>query len=141
MTFSNTVPDELKIKYNGMVPYDVYFPTLQQKVEERVCKICGQYFSLKLSLKEHKQVGHKRSRDEDGPHAKEGISNEVLDEFLAEAEDEERRQENLEDSVDDILEQQSMRPLISVPAAGGIETIVNLKEWLKSPYQLISELS
>ena len=69
------------------------------------------------------------------------ISHEVLDEFLAEAEDEERRQENLEDSVDDVLEQQSMRPLISVPAAGGIETIVNLKEWLKSPYQLISELS
>ena len=63
---------------------------------------------------------------------------------MAEAEDEEWRQENLEvleDSVDDVLEQQSMRPLISVPAAGGIETIVNLKEWLKSPYQLISELS
>ena len=69
------------------------------------------------------------------------ISHEVLDEFLAEAEDEERRQENLEDSVDDVLEQQSMRPLISVPAAGGIKTVVNLKEWLKSPYQLISELS
>ena len=65
------------------------------------------------------------------------ISHEVLDEFLAEAVDEEWRQ----DSVDDVLEQQSMRPLISVPAAGGIETIVNLKEWLKSPYQLISELS
>lgn len=138
------MPEELKIKYNGMVPYDVYFPTLQQKVEERVCKLCGQYFALKLSLKEHKQVGHKRSRDEDGPCTQEGISmisHEVLDEFLAEAEDEERRQENLEDSVDDVLEQQSMRPLISVPAAGGIETIVNLKEWLKSPYQLISELS
>ena len=138
------MPEELKIKYNGMVPYDVYFPTLQQKVEERVCKLCRQYFALKLSLKEHKQVGHKRSRDEDGPCTKEGISNvaahEVLDEFLAEDEERER-QENLEDSDDDVLEQQSMRPLISVPAAGGIETIVNLKEWLKSPYQLISELS
>ena len=80
----------------------------------------------------------------DPVHVQEGISmisHEVLDEFLAEAEDEERRQENLEDSVDDVLEQQSMRPLISVPAAGGIETIVNLKEWLKLPYQLISELS
>ena len=63
----------------------------------------------------------------------------VPDEFCEELEEEEE-EENLEDSVEDDLEVNGLRPVISVPASGGVETIVNLREWLKSPYQLISEL-
>ena len=55
--------------------------------------------------------------------------------------DDEEEDQNLEDSIEAILEVNAVRSVISVPAAGGIETIVNLKEWLKSPYQLISDLS
>ena len=53
----------------------------------------------------------------------------------------EEEDQNLEDSIEAVLEVNAVRSVISVPAAGGIETIVNLKEWLKSPYQLISDLS
>ena len=34
-----------------------------------------------------------------------------------------------------------LRPRISIPQEGGVELIVNLKEWLKSPWQLESEES
>ena len=136
------LPEDLKVKYNQMVPYDVYFPTLQQKVEQRVCKTCGKYFALKLSLTEHKQVcKSKRTLDDDDYLPRMRISNvvaalEVSDEFF----EEEEKEEHLEDSLEDDLEMSALRPVISVPSAGGVESIVNLKEWLKSPYQLISEL-
>ena len=41
---------------------------------------------------------------------------------------------------DEVLELVELRPKISVPTAGGVETILNLTEWLKSPYQLESEI-
>ena len=44
------LPANLKTNYNGKVPYDVYFPTLQEKVEDRTCRLCGQYFYVKISL-------------------------------------------------------------------------------------------
>ena len=50
------LPANLKTKYNGKVPYDVYFPTLQERVEERTCRLCGQYFSVNISLAEHKRI-------------------------------------------------------------------------------------
>ena len=140
------LPEDLKAKYNNRVPYDVYFPTLQKKVEQRVCKSCGKYFALKLSLIEHRRFcKRKRSQSDEGGNSKKRGRNlisalEVVpDEFCEELEEEEE-EENLEDSVEDDLEVNGLRPVISVPASGGVETIVNLREWLKSPYQLISEL-
>ena len=59
----------------------------------------------------------------------------LSDEFFQEEEE-----ENLQESVEEILETSTLRSVISVPAVGGMETILNLKEWLKSPYQLINEL-
>ena len=95
-----------------MIPYDVYFPSQQDKVDGRVCKVCRKYFSLRLALKEHRKIckSHKK--------------NVVLD-------------EDLEKEVkDDELEIVDMRPLISVPQEGGVEKILNLKEWMKSPWAL-----
>ena len=141
------LPEELKAKFKNKVPYDLYFPTLQQKVEKRICKRCGKYFALKLSMVEHRNMvcKRKRSQSEDGvggPSKKRSHSlisalEVVPDEFCDELEEEE---ESLEYSVEEDLEVSGLRPVISVPARGGVETIVNLKEWLKSPYQLISEL-
>ena len=44
------------------------------------------------------------------------------------------------DEVEEEHELVELRPKISVPSAGGVETILNLNEWLKSPYQLVSEI-
>ena len=136
------LPEDLKNKYNGMVPYDVYFPSLQEKIDNRVCRSCGKYFALQISLKEHKLVcKKKRMVDRAGPAPKRLnllASLDLTDEFFQEEEEEE--EENLQESVEEILETSTLRPVISVPAVGGIETILNLKEWLKSPYQLINEL-
>ena len=61
------LPEELKEKFKGVVPYDAYFPSIQDKVESRICKSCLKYFSLKLSLKEDKQIcKKKRSKDDNG---------------------------------------------------------------------------
>ena len=44
---------DLQIKFAGILPYDVYFPTLQQKVQGRTCQFCQKYHSSKKSLKRH----------------------------------------------------------------------------------------
>ena len=41
---------------------------------------------------------------------------------------------------DEVLQMLEVRPKISVPTEGGVETILNLTEWSKSPYQLESEI-
>ena len=137
------LPEELTKKFQGKVPYDVYFPSLQEKIDNRVCISCGKYFALKISLNEHKLVCKKKKTADRGAPAKKRSINvvaslELSDEFYQEEEEEE---ENLEESVEDVLEINTLRPVISVPALGGVETILNLKEWLKSPYQLMSEMS
>ena len=60
----------------------------------------------------------------------------LSDEFF-EADDD---QLDLEVSIEEALEVANMRPVISVPGIGGVETILNLREWLKSPYQLLTDV-
>ena len=126
------LPEELKKKYNGIVPYDVYFHSLQEKIDNRVCRSCGKYFALQISLKEHKLVcKKKRMVDTAGPASKRLnllASLDLSDEFFQEEEE-----ENLQELVEEILETSTLRSVISVPAVGGIETILNLREWLKTP--------
>ena len=47
-------------------------------------------------------------------------------------------EENVDTSeeLDTHAELVDLRPQISIPHEGGVELIVNLKEWLKSPWQL-----
>ena len=45
-----------------------------------------------------------------------------------------------EEDEDEILQLVDVRPKISVHHEGGVELILNLKEWLKSPYQLVNEI-
>ena len=51
------LPRDLGEKYNGLLPYDAYFPTLQEKVEARTCKFCMKYHSSKKSLNRHLRFG------------------------------------------------------------------------------------
>ena len=113
------LPANLKTKYNGIVPYNVYFPTLQEKVEDRTCRLCGQYFSVKISLAEHKRIC-KRNKELNIAH--------VVGE-----------EDVLVEDIDDELDMVELRPLISIPQRGGVEKIVNLSEWMKSPWALKSD--
>ena len=72
------LPANLKTKYNGKVPYDVYFPTLQEE-------------------------------------------------------------DLLVEDIDDELDMVELRPLISIPQRGGVEKIINLAGWMKSPWALKSD--
>ena len=129
------MPQDLLIKYNNKVPYDVYFPTLQTKVESRVCKVCGKYFSLKLLLTNHKRIC-KRPKKTKQTSRKEPNNN--VRNLIDESDEEEEEIDEEED--EEVLELVELRPKISVPQLGGVEIIMNLKEWLKSPYQLESEI-
>ena len=51
------LPMDLKEKYGGKVPYDMYFPTQQLLVEKRFCSVCGMYFSSVKSLtQQHRKI-------------------------------------------------------------------------------------
>ena len=140
---SAIMPKELNQKYNNKVPYDVYFPSLQDKVEDRVCKVCGKYFSLKLLLTGHKRICKRRKQTK--KTNKKNFKNVAMSLLDEDTEDEEVSLEEVEDieemrEVEEELELVELRPKISVPSAGGVETILNLAEWLRSPYQLVSEI-
>lgn len=60
---SSLLSEEMKEKYQGKVPYDIYFPTLQKKIDKQVCKRCYKYHATLLSKKEHLKVcGEARSK-------------------------------------------------------------------------------
>ena len=44
---------DLEKQYSVILSYDVYFPTLQLKVEGRTCQLCKKYHSSKKSLNRH----------------------------------------------------------------------------------------
>ena len=113
------LPANLKTKYNGKVPYGVYFPTPQEKVGDRTCRLCGQYFSVKISLAEHKRIC-KRNKELNIAH--------IVGE-----------EDVLVEDIDDELDMVELRPLINIPQRGGVEKIVNLAEWMKSPWALKSD--
>lgn len=53
---------DLKEKYGGKVPYDMYFPTQQQLVEKRFCSVCGTYFSSVKNLTQYQRKICKKPR-------------------------------------------------------------------------------
>ena len=118
------MPAHLKQKYKNNVPYDVFFPSQQEKIDGRICKVCRQYFAVQLSLKEHKRIC-KKTRN---PFEETATQEEVGEE------------EVLVEDVQDELELVELRPLMSMAQRGGVEKILNLKEWLKSPWSLMDEI-
>ena len=119
------MPAKLKLKYKNHVPYDVYFRFQQDKVDGRICRVCHQYFSVQLSLKEHKRIC-KKARN-------------ILEEDEEDTAQEVGEEQVLVENIQDELELVELRPLMSMTQRGGIEKIVNLKEWMKSPWSLMDE--
>ena len=145
------VPQALKAKYGKSIPYDSYLPTCQDKVERRTCKVCYKYHATIKSLDAHKRLC-KRSKS-NKPAAKKSKSvvnnnlvvdlvDEIDTEDLVISEDESEQDVNVTtndpDETDDGLEMEveSLRIKYCVSFPGdGVETILNLREWLKSPWQ------
>ena len=156
------IPTELKDKYGGKIPYDVYFPSQQQKVENRVCQVCGMYFSsVKSLVQQHRKVCKKPRKggaavknkhsvnrkatllddsDEDNDMSEdaeencdESIEYEAIDELNASFEDDQNNKdfENMEEVY--------LEPIISVQSEGGFQIILDLKQWLKSPWNTVKD--
>ena len=107
------------------------------------------YFSTIKSLTEHKRVCLVRSRRLTGPGRKRGqgaaaknssvFDMMITDEVVEDMEEEEEAVivDGLEvsDETENILdlEESETNPMVSAPS-GGIEIIMDLREWLKSPW-------
>ena len=81
--------------------------------------------SVQLSLKEHKGIC-KKARN-------------ILEEDEEDTAQEVGEEQVLFEDIQDELEPVELRPLMSMTQRGGIEKIVNLKEWIKSPWSLMDE--
>ena len=143
-------PENLKTKYNGNIPYDVYFPTLQHIVDSRTCAVCGKYHATKKSLNLHRRTctskETKRKRIQSVASFTELVDSQevtssnrskrkrmevnyieeddILDETAPSDDD-----LNESDVEEDLVEEPGV--LVSVPTGGTFERILNLKEWLK----------
>ena len=144
----------LRDKYSGKVPYDAYFPSVQEAVKDRTCVNCNKYHASKKSLKLHIKVCHeanskkrkvtsvkqKQQRlrvsyiDTDAMEMEELVhdtgfgseSGEDLDEV--EISDDEEKGDR-----DAICEMMGEEPgiIVSVPSTGIFEHILDLNEWIK----------
>ena len=50
------ISSEIRNKYGELVPYDLFFPTVKEKIPKRVCKKCLKYHATIKSLNLHKKV-------------------------------------------------------------------------------------
>ena len=50
------VPKQELDKYGGKAPYDLYLPSVQNKISKRVCKNCNKYHATLKSLGLHKKT-------------------------------------------------------------------------------------
>ena len=76
-------------------------------------------------MKEHKRIC-KKARN-------------ILEEDEEDTAQEVGEEQVLVENIQDELELVELRPLMSMTQRGGIEKIVNLKEWMKSPWSLMDE--
>ena len=137
------IPSELKEKFRNVIPYDIFMPSIKEKLEKRCCKTCGKYHSTVKSLNMHKKLckaskkmgkGKKTfladgsSSDEDEVMPQAALNSVSSEEAESEAEDDDFG------LPQDVI---SMRPKISVAVSDSfVENILNLREWLKSPWTM-----
>ena len=147
MLLENTItPEQLTSKCGKSVPYDAFLPSCQQKVEGRTCTVCYKYHATKKSLQLHKKVC---KRKKSGCGALKKVSK--ITARKSKYRQQEAEESDTEDDIDEkevdtnnsFLESEeeeeelntiSIRPSFSMQGDGGIETILNLREWLKSPW-------
>ena len=140
--------EELKTKYGKNIPYDVHLQTCQKKVNKRICKVCIKYHATAKSLKEHMKVC-KRSKSNDGPAKKVKRKGRKVQQTWLEESDESDKEEDInasfvdqehEDNDNEHLEIVTLPVTHSIVYPGqDVETILNLREWLKSPWQAMHD--
>ena len=128
------IPGDVK-NFLNQVPYDYYFPSIQDKVTKRCCNKCGKYHATIKSLAIHKKVCKGKK-----PNAA------TVESSVAEVEDIDEVGDWLDDVVltddddvdddnDEIQDLVSLRPKFSITYPDTfVERILNLKEWIKSPW-------
>ena len=131
------IPGDVKKKFHDQVPYDYYFPSIQDKVFKRCCNKCGKYHATIKSLSIHKKVCKDKKQNE-------AKKRKIVESSDSEVEDIGEVQDELdaivltddEDNDDDeIQELVSSRPKFSITYPDTfVERILNLKEWIKSPW-------
>ena len=129
-------PPSLKSLYGNSVPYDAFLPSCQGKIEGRTCKVCYKYHATKKSLQSHKKICKRTKSQSSGQKRRKHVYEAVEDEFCAVEEgDDSEDDDDVEEEVEEELEVIHERSRISFSCGGGVETILNLREWLKSPWQ------
>ena len=144
------VPDRDIIKYRENVPYDLYLPSVQDKLEKRICKRCGKYHATLKSLSHHKKVCKRKKQSQQSSRRRNiidfiDVEDEVMipappeahvhvsDELLSTSE-----VEDSEEEEDEVLHESNMihpRPMFAVARSDSfVEAITNLREWVKSPW-------
>ena len=122
----------LKEKYGDYLPYDAFCPTVQDKLLKRICPKCKKYHATIKSLTTHKRVCKESSRKKSSQRVESSDS-----ESEAEVEDNNEIEEEAEgpDEHEQPCNVVGMRPTFSVAIPGEfVEQILNLREWLKSPW-------
>ena len=88
------------------------------------------------SLQCHKRICKRTKSQSNGQKRRKHVYKAVEDEFWAVEEgDDSEDDDYVEEKVEEELEVIHERSRISFSSGGGVETILNLREWLKSPWQ------
>ena len=136
VTEKRLMPAAMTKKFNNLVPYDAFLPSLQEKLNKRVCVKCHKYFSAVKSMTEHKRICKRKRKNKPKEKTRAKKAKTML---LSESEDEEEEPEAVELSesepeAEESLEIVNLRGQISVNTGGFVERILDLKEWMKSPW-------
>ena len=108
---SNFLPNEAENFIRP--PYDLYCPSMQDKLEKCICTTCGKYWPSEAAKKRHQKC-HKKSKN-NGPEAEDLIPPyEVSDEFCM------LQDEHVQGNVD------------------RIQVVENIKEFIASPFEIIT---
>ena len=120
----NLIPEDVKVKFKGSIPYDYYLPSIKEEViVKRCCVLCGKYHTTLKSLKNHEKEC-KKSRG--------GAKN-----YIEDCDDSDNSIiEEIEDDCDPLLvELENVRPVFSAVVTDQfVETVLDLREWMKIPW-------
>ena len=136
VTEKRMMPENMTKKFNNNVPYDAFLPSLQEKLNKRICVECHKYFSAVKSMTEHKKICKRKRKNKPKEKTRAKKAKTML---LSESEDKEEEPEAVELSeneaeAEESLEIINLRGKKSVSSGGFVERILDLKEWMKSPW-------
>ena len=67
-----SIPEEAS-EYGIHVPYDLYCPSMKEKLQIGTCNVCNRYWPSEAAMKRHKKVHQKRKEMEVDEHEEENI--------------------------------------------------------------------